>query len=112
MYWLIDENVVIRDFQKPNPIFSLGSVAQYLLLCVHGDFIGHNYSEYWELTVQIQKILTSEIVTEAASFSLVYVLRSWQLAVMPMFFQPVSIGDLLKPMCILLNGLRYHFISL
>ena len=32
MYCLLDKNVVTRGLQQPNPVFSLGTMAQYLLI--------------------------------------------------------------------------------
>lgn len=32
MYWLVDENVVTRGLNVPNPVFPLGAKVQYLLI--------------------------------------------------------------------------------
>ena len=37
MYFLVDKNIVTKGLQKPNPVFALGTIAQYLLIqCVQG----------------------------------------------------------------------------
>lgn len=34
MYWSVDENVVTRGSQEPNPVFPLGAMGQYFAISV------------------------------------------------------------------------------
>ena len=34
MYWSVDENVVTRGSQEPNPVFPLGVMGQYFAISV------------------------------------------------------------------------------
>ena len=46
--WSVDENIVIRSSQEPNPVFLLE-----VWFSIHGNFIEHNYHKWWDLIVSI-----------------------------------------------------------